>query len=90
MIAKNELLKWLLESPGEFVGVDEGGLTLACADSYGRDEGAYLEIGGLSEFFDQDNEHPDYPLEDWQSEAAAGHTYLGYTEWVESRLSSET
>ena len=27
-------------------------------------------------------EHPDYPKEDWQYEAANGDTVLGYWEWA--------
>lgn len=86
MIAKTELISWLLQSSGEFVGIDEGGLSLNCADFLGRASGAYFEIGGLPEVFDQDNQHPVFALEDWRAEAREGNTVLGYSEWVDSHL----
>lgn len=89
MILKTDLIKWLLESGGEYVGIDEGGLTLVSSDEYGRQTGYYYELGGLPEFYDQSNEHPGYPVEDWQFEARNGDTYLGYTEWVDAKLEQQ-
>lgn len=42
----------------------------------------------LREQFGSD-EDPDHPREDWQAEAAAGDTLLGYWSWVASQYESE-
>lgn len=41
-----------------------------------------------NEFFDKsiDNEHEEYPREDWQEEASEGSTQLGYWDWVKNQL----
>lgn len=42
-------------------------------ESFGGDKGVW-------------NEHPDYPREDWGSEAQANNTNLGYWDWVENQM----
>ena len=41
------------------------------------------------EFNDQD-EHPRYPVSDWAEDAALGETRLGYRAWVEHQCRQET
>lgn len=45
-------------------------------------------VDELREQFGSD-EDPDHPREDWQAEAAAGDTLLGYWSWVASQYESE-
>lgn len=40
----------------------------------------------LREKYGHWNEHPEYPVSDWQYEVDNGDTRLGYWEWVEGRL----
>lgn len=35
------------------------------------------------------NDHPDYPVTDWQYEVANGDTRLGYHDWVMHKIESE-
>lgn len=34
--------------------------------------------------------HPDYPVSDWQREVAEGDTRLGYAEWVRAQMEGES
>ncbi len=47
MVAIKDVTRWLKAlDPGNFVAIDDGGLTLVELDPNGAETGAYLEVGG--------------------------------------------
>lgn len=49
----------------------------------------FRETPELQQFDSYWDQHPDYPVEDWQSEVANGDTRLGYWDWLLCQMESE-
>jgi hypothetical protein len=62
-INKLELVQWLKTlHDTDLIAVDDGGLTLVALDSGGMDSGAYLEIGGMPDEQDEDENETSNPV----------------------------
>lgn len=87
MESKEDIIKWLQDSPGTHVGIDDGGLTLVVCDGNGiaHKSGAYFEIGGLSPYAEDIFKkcYADYKrLDRWEEVGAIPD--LDYEAWLTS------